>query len=231
MTLTLIILSLSFQLGAETEEQVWEPQSLEELDASLLRQRLVAAYGESRAYRNSRWEVSKGGQTQVWTWEAGRFRCPQPEEWNCEDWVPVSFLWWQSRNQWLQRWTNFVRRGFSLDEAGQSLPSGGASFVMNRAFEDDEGGFDENFEAELPPVEIAGRRMALETWEWVSDTGERVKVSSSLRPPYWIERLETANSVEYIEWTRPNTWTRPSIQSLVLDRGGHRVSYRFLPNE
>lgn len=229
ITALLFALVMQTQVNEETPQE-FVPQSLEELDAAIFKDRLVTAYGETRGSRNSEWEVSRAGETQTWKWESGEFSCPQPEAWDCKSLVPVSFRWWQTRNSWLEPWVSFRRTGFSLDEAFR--PLGDRSSELEKLISDEE--MEMNFfddQAETEEVQLGGKRLALETWEWTSNSGDRVKVSISLRENHWVEKIETADSVEYIEWTRPNRWTRPSIEKVIYDRAGQRLSFRLKPSE
>jgi len=209
-----------------------EPVRIVDLDSQILRQRLVQAYGEARGNRNSKWEVAKSGQTQTWEWQNGEFQCPDPESWNCRDWTPVSFRWWQTQHSWLANWASFRRLGFSLDQRARPQPQ--ETRIEHLLPWDEEDGtappMSED-EEELPSVQLGGKRPALETWEWTDHSGRKYLVFPSLRENHWIERIEYGGGVEHIEWARPNRWTRPSIQKVILDRDGLRVTYRFIPSQ
>lgn len=236
----MILLSLMLFVGQleseiQTEAAPQELQSLSSLDAAILTHRLKRIYGPYGSPKKTDWNVSMGGKTEAWVWDGKSFSCPHKEEWDCSLWVPKSFEWWLSKGAWLDNWVSFTRTGFFLeqDQLNKSSKRAGLRNIDDLIPSQEGEGVElaplpsaEEREEEDDVVEIGGKKQASEVWDWVSQSGENIKVYSSLRNQ-WIERIDYDDSREYIEWIKPSRWAPMEIKSVTLDRDGQRISYQI----
>lgn len=223
-----------------TEVENFELQALdlETLDQSILQKRLKDTYGEFGRADKSSWDVSVKGQTEVWEWDGEKWTCPQPELFNCADWTPKAFEWWLKKGAWLSKFVNYRRQGFVLENDKVATLERPKSVVSSIFRPEDETqiedvepeevveSFDDDEVDAFDPVRIGGRRLALETWQVATSSGESLKIYLSLRSHHWLERISYGNSNEYVEWHKQNRWSRPEVKSLIWDRGGVRVSFQ-----
>lgn len=223
------------------------------LDQEILLRRLKKLYGEFGRKSASTWKVDAQGETLTWVWENGSWKCdpvePKPQAntqagmemrestkptLDCNRFKPVSLLWWESAGAWLDGWSRLEKRGFLLDEtekqSAKSLDSGVFGNLLNQEsfneiFGDvveEEPEFSEEDSDE--PFRLGGKRLALEEWRWVKSSGEEVKVYTSLRNN-WVERIDQSGQVEYILAKRPNKWSPPRVEKIILERDGKRLTF------
>ncbi|PIR23331.1 MAG: hypothetical protein COV44_03360 [Deltaproteobacteria bacterium CG11_big_fil_rev_8_21_14_0_20_45_16] len=206
--------------------------SSETMDAEIMRKRLLTTYGEFGSAQTSDWDVARQGETETWTWNGKAFSCPHPEVWNCQDWTPTSFRWWMAKEEWLGPWVQMKKQNYLLDKEkpqASTKPSQ-VEATLSAANEDREDAVVEVPPAELgddeeDPILLRGKRLALEKWLWTNSSGERINVYTSLRND-WIERIDSSNKVEYIEWDQKNKWSKPYITKVMLERDGVRASFQ-----
>jgi|GEM_PF-3602337 len=222
-----------------------QPTDFPTLDAAILQKRLPKIFGEYGHRRKSFWEVAKEGQSENWTWDGRKkFECPHPKLWDCNQWIPMSFKWFLTWNNWMEPWVAFEREGFLLENSYtpenqmKSLSLEGltptndesdSSNTINFGNPDPGENVDldnSQDESAQEPVRIVGKRLALEKWKWTNQEGKSIYVYLSLRNQ-WIERIDYDNTVEYIEWHQKNRWVRPSIVSVILERNGIRASFHY----
>lgn len=205
------------------------PLSRDALDIAIFKERMEQIHGSRGIPRKGKWRVSFQGNTQEWEWNGAVFTCPEPERWDCSLWVPKAFEWWQTNYAWLESIEEFSKLGFFLDDSETNEKTQSTqklSLVEGRLTNQLDTQEAEGVEAEpLEPVLIQGKRQASEIWRLKISTGEVVNLHSSLRNQ-WIDRLDYAGSKEFIIWKRPNRWSRPQIESLVLERGGQRINFQ-----
>lgn len=236
--------ALEAQQSTSVENEVAEPlapQTQEELDRELLLSRLIEIYGQKRYIDRSVWEVSREGETQEWVWTGSQFEgCETTENFTCSNWIPISFQWFLSRNNWLEGWTTFSREEFYLGETKAkprviSAHSVLGTFLMEELAREDPsqiakleseeinevGGEDEDEE-----ILIGGKRLAAEIWTWTRPGFSPFKIYSSLRNQ-WIERIDDGGSKEFLEWKEgPKRWSRPTLERVVLEKEGRRLTFK-----
>lgn len=226
-----ILLGTQF-VGAEDKVEKKKPEikklSLNELDLELVKKRLKKAHKNFSFKVKPNWQVSFRGTTEKWKWTKQGWECPeakpeinlgQPEvivesKTVCEDWIPLSFRWWVMKKGWLKNSVPERRDAFRLwkPQADHALTR--AHDIARSQVEDELIIFD-------------GKRRASEVWNWRLEDGFIVKIYISLRNQ-WIERIESGDWTEYIDWVQKNRWRAPEIKRIVIERGGDRISFTAL---
>lgn len=222
------ILFLSFFYSMQFNQQPTQTD-LQSLDEARLRRQMQTIYGEFGVRRTSEWKVAIQGNIQTWTWDGEKFICPDSQNdpnFDCNQWVPLSFKWFLSSNRWLEPWVSMRRKGFFLgkpEPKSRQLNLQTIEMVsVGQEFEDES--------QEEQAWEWSGKRLASRIWEWVGRDGQSLNVYISLRNS-WIERIDPdPYSSEYLEWKKENRYSKPALSKLVLDRQGMRVSFEHIRN-
>lgn len=216
-----------------------ETNPLRELDEEILKARMRRIYWRTSNGKTTYWEVTRPGAVETWTWDGrkGRMSCPKPEEIECNDYIPVSFKWWLTNNTWMEPWESFRREGFLLEQEKVGISTQPASRPALTNFLQQQEGVDNfdftqpvpsapEFEADSDDelIRLGGKRLALEKWTWQSQAGQRINVFLSLRNQ-WIERIDQPGSTEYIEWKKRNRWSKPSLNRVIYESSGIRLSF------
>ncbi len=195
---------------------------INQLDTTLLKKRLEKAHGELGKGQKSTWEVGFDGQIYKWDWNGG-WNCSAGKEIvDCGNWKPMSLIWFETKTSWLKPWTTIVKEEFVLDEE-KKIPT---SNTVPSEVEVSEPAIDavETGGKTAEPVRLGGQRLALQAWKW-SSADKEVKVYTSLRTD-WVERIDHDGIVEYLEWKRNPKTKSLTLNQLIMEKDGQRLSAR-----
>jgi hypothetical protein len=195
------------------------------LDGQIMKERLRKIYGDFSVKAKGEWQVSYGGKVVTWKWSEKGWSCPSDPTINCREWVPTSFKWWVESRGWLDRWSPVSRIGFELGKAKVEGGAGQTPIVVPVNPENmEQSAVDHGHEKSDEPDILGGKKWASEVWEWKDTKGAESKLYISLRDQR-IERIDSSDSVEYVDWKdRPGRST-PDLTKVVVEKSGMRVVF------
>jgi hypothetical protein len=186
-----------------------------QLDAMLAKERLRKVYGEFNMKLGGEWQVSVDGRTDKWKWspEKGMWICPPDQKERCASLVPLAFKWWGRGKGWAQEWNPEKRDGLEFGR------------VRSESAESKVGTGSANEDPTTEEVKaFEGKKTADEIWTWKSASGSEAKIFISLRDQR-IERIESGDGVERIEWFQKQPTSVPELNKLILESSGTSVTF------
>ena len=182
----------------------------EDLDISILRERIRKAHGEFTMKLTGEWTAALAGNTEAWTWGAQGWICGKKNA-SCASWTPKSFLMWKG-GTFLQTWAPKKRLGFEVQKAKTRAKSPVEGVASESSAEPDEGKKEIDW----------GQNLVGELWLFANDKNEEIKVLVSSRDQR-IDRIESADGVEFLEWIPSRKGKGLELSKIVLERNGTRA--------